>query len=41
VRNANKIVVLKGKDIVEQGTHEELIKKSGLYHRLYTVQENL
>jgi len=41
VRNADKIVVLKGKDIIEQGTHGELIKKSGVYHRLYTVQENL
>ena len=41
VRNADKIVVLKGKDIVEQGTHAELIEKQGLYHRLYTVQESL
>ncbi len=41
VRNADKIVVLQGKDIVEQGTHAELIEKQGLYHRLYTVQESL
>lgn len=41
VRNADKIVVLKGKDIIEQGTHEELINANGLYQRLYTVQENL
>ena len=41
VRNADKIVVLEGKEIVEQGTHDSLIVQNGLYHRLYTVQENL
>lgn len=41
VRNADKIIVLEGKDIVEQGTHDELIEKRGLYYRLYTVQESM
>ena len=41
VRNADKIVVLEGKEIVEQGTHEDLIANNGLYKRLYTVQERL
>ena len=41
VRNADKIVVLEGKEIIEQGTHDDLIAKNGLYHRLYTVQESL
>lgn len=40
VRNADKIVVLEGKDIIEQGSHEALIEEGGLYKRLYTVQEN-
>jgi ATP-binding cassette subfamily B protein/subfamily B ATP-binding cassette protein MsbA len=40
VRNADKIVVLEGKDIIEQGSHEALIEEGGLYQRLYTVQEN-
>jgi ATP-binding cassette subfamily B protein/subfamily B ATP-binding cassette protein MsbA len=40
VRNADKIVVLEGQSIVEQGSHESLIAKNGLYKRLYTVQEN-
>jgi ATP-binding cassette subfamily B protein/subfamily B ATP-binding cassette protein MsbA len=41
IRNADKIVVLEGKRIVEQGTHEELLNNNGLYERLYTVQEKL
>jgi len=41
IRNADKIVVLQGKEIVEQGTHEELLNRDGLYRRLYTVQEKL
>ncbi len=41
VRNADKIVVLEGTEIIEQGSHDDLIAKNGLYHRLYTVQENL
>ena len=38
IQNADNIVVLEGKKIIEQGTHEELLTKNGLYHRLYTVQ---
>ena len=41
IRNADKIVVLEGKRIIEQGTHEALLAKKGLYERLYTVQEKL
>jgi ABC-type multidrug transport system fused ATPase/permease subunit len=41
IRNADKIVVLEGKEIVEMGKHEELLKNDGLYQRLYTVQEKL
>ena len=41
IRNADKIVVLEGKEILEQGTHEELLAINGLYKRLYTVQEKL
>lgn len=41
VRNADKIVVLEGNKIIEQGTHDELIALDGLYKRLYTVQERL
>jgi ATP-binding cassette subfamily B protein len=36
VRNSNKIIVLEHGEIVEQGTHEELLKMRGRYYQLYT-----
>ena len=41
IRNADKIVVLEDKSIREMGTHEELMRNNGLYHRLSSVQGNL
>ena len=38
VRNADRIVVLKGGRIAEQGTHDELLAKGGEYGRLYRLQ---
>ncbi len=38
VRNADLIVVLEGRSILEQGSHDELMARRGLYHHLYTVQ---
>lgn len=39
VRNAHKIIVLERGEIIEQGTHQELVNKNGLYKRLYSMQE--
>jgi len=39
VRNADRIVVIDKGMIVEQGTHSQLLEKSGLYKRLYEAQE--
>jgi ATP-binding cassette, subfamily B, bacterial len=41
IRNADKIVVLEGRQIVEQGNHTELMAKHGLYYRLSTIQSRL
>ena len=38
VRRADKIVVLEGNRIVEQGTHAALMVEEGLYRRLISVQ---
>jgi ATP-binding cassette, subfamily B, bacterial len=41
VRNADQIVVLEGRRIKEMGSHAELMTLNGLYHSLYTVQQQV
>lgn len=38
IRNADLILVMKDGDIVEQGNHDELLKRSGFYATLYNSQ---
>jgi ATP-binding cassette, subfamily B, bacterial MsbA len=38
VKNADKIAVLEKGEVVETGTHEELLSKGGYYSKLYAMQ---
>ena len=38
IQNADTILVVKEGEIIEQGNHEELLKKGGFYHSLYHSQ---
>lgn len=38
IRNADMILVMNAGNIVEQGTHDELVKKGGFYNTLYASQ---
>lgn len=38
IRNADLILVMKEGDIIENGTHDELMKKGGFYSELYNSQ---
>ena len=38
VRNADLILVMRDGDVIEQGTHNELIKQKGFYYQLYNSQ---
>ena len=38
IRNADMILVMKDGDIIEQGNHDELLKKNGFYASLYNSQ---
>jgi ATP-binding cassette subfamily B protein len=41
VMEADRIFVLDNKNIVETGTHDELIKKEGIYNNLFNIQAKL
>ena len=38
IENADRILVLRDGDVVEQGTHHQLMDRKGFYHQLYAAQ---
>ena len=38
IKNADKIAVIDGGRIIEQGTHQELLNQNGKYAELYNLQ---
>jgi ATP-binding cassette subfamily B protein len=38
IRDADQVVVINKGEIVETGTHQELLDRKGFYHRLYISQ---
>ena len=38
IQNADRILVIGGGNIAEQGTHDELMAKKGAYYKLYMSQ---
>ena len=38
IKNADLILVLKDGDVIESGTHEELMQQGGFYNELYNSQ---
>lgn len=41
IQDANLILVLHQGEIVERGTHQELLAKRGLYHKMYLLQNGV
>jgi subfamily B ATP-binding cassette protein MsbA len=41
VRFADRILVLKAGEVIEEGTHEELLKAEGEYHKLHKMQQGV
>ena len=41
IRSADRILVIDGCGIAEEGTHEELMAKGGEYAKLYNIQKSI
>ena len=40
IQHADNIIVLSDGQIIEQGTHQQLLRRKGRYHQLYTLQRH-
>ena len=38
IQHADQIIVLQNGRIIEKGTHQQLLKNKGYYHKLYELQ---
>lgn len=38
IQNVDRILVINQGELYESGTHDELLKKQGLYHKLWNMQ---
>ncbi|SHJ99146.1 ATP-binding cassette, subfamily B, MsbA [Anaerobranca californiensis DSM 14826] len=38
IKNADRILVMDGGTIVEEGSHEELLEKEGIYAKMFKIQ---
>lgn len=38
IRNADQVLVINDGEIIEQGTHQQLLAQQGFYHNLYMSQ---
>ena len=38
IQNADQILVVNAGDVVEQGTHDQLMSRRGFYYKLYASQ---
>ena len=41
ISKADNIIVMEQGSIVEQGTHEELVKNGGIYQKIYEIQSGV
>ena len=41
IRNAERIIVLENGNVIEDGTHEDLVEKQGTYARMWAVQTGM
>ena len=41
IRNADRILVLSGNHIIEEGSHDQLIQQQGAYYQLYQMANEL